>query len=186
MQTVKDVINRDVGPRLYHRHTKELGHETIPILRYLHMELMYSRPMDAIDRSKVVRNKLVTESIDYGHKNNEPESVDQIPGFLKLFNVDMTEYKRENIEDYKTFNDFFTREIKEEARPVAGPENSSIVVSAADSRLVVFNSLEETENLWIKGEKFSFEKLLGHDEALANIFRKRCGCQLQARTTGLS
>ena len=172
MQAVKNLINSDVGPKLYDRKTKQTGNERISRHMYLRMEVMYSRPMDAIDRSNFVRHKLVTESIDYGHRNNQPESVDQIPEFIEFFETDMTQFKREKPEEYKTFNDFFTREIKEGARPVAEPEDNSIVVSAADSRLVVFDSLEESENLWIKGEKFSFEKLLGHDEALANIFRK--------------
>lgn len=77
----------------------------------------------------------------------------------------------ENPEDYPTFNDFFMREIKPEKRPVADPNDDSVVVCAADCRLTVFDSLEECKNLWIKGTKFSFEELLNNDKELVEHFK---------------
>ena len=40
----------------------------------------------------------------------------------------------ESPSDYKSFNDFFYRKLKPEARPIASPADPSVVVSAADCR----------------------------------------------------
>ena len=50
--------------------------------------------------------------------------------FIHWHKIDLGEYRRENKDDYLTFNDFFTREIKPELRPTEGPINA--VVSPVD------------------------------------------------------
>lgn len=46
----------------------------------------------------------------------------------------MQEALLESPSAYKCFNDFFYRKLKPEARPIALPTDSSVVVSAADCR----------------------------------------------------
>jgi len=73
-------------------------------------------------------------------------------------------------EDYKTFNEFFYRELKPSARPIADPDDPRVVVSPADCRMMCFPELMDATKLWIKGEKFTVEGLLGPRAELAQKF----------------
>ena len=65
------------------------------------------------------------------------------------------------IEEFKNFNEFFYRALKPGARPASAPDNPKIIVSPADCRSVVFNSIDDATKIWIKGREFSMERLLG-------------------------
>lgn len=73
----------------------------------------------------------------------------------------MTEVLRP-LDQFKTFNEFFYRELKPSARPCSAPENPRIIVSPADCRSVVFNKMDEATTIWVKGREFSLERLLGN------------------------
>lgn len=66
------------------------------------------------------------------------------------------------VDQFKSFNEFFYRELKPDARPCSAPNNSRIIVSPADSRSVVFNTLDEATKIWVKGREFSVTRLLGN------------------------
>lgn len=51
---------------------------------------------------------------------------------------------------WQTFNDFFIRELKSGARPIACPERNDIAVCAADSRTMAFNNVTDAARFWIK------------------------------------
>ncbi|KVI10971.1 C2 calcium/lipid-binding domain, CaLB [Cynara cardunculus var. scolymus] len=61
-----------------------------------------------------------------------------------------------------TFNEFFIRELKPGARPIACVGRDDVAVCAADSRLMAFSTAEESCRFWIKGRKFSIQGLLGN------------------------
>ena len=61
----------------------------------------------------------------------------------------------------ETFNQFFYRKLKPDARPVEAPEDPARLVSAADCRMMAFESVNEATRLWIKGREFSVGRLLG-------------------------
>ena len=66
------------------------------------------------------------------------------------------------IEEFRNFNEFFYRELKPDARPASAPNNPRIIVSPADCRSVVFNSINDATRIWVKGREFSVAKLLGN------------------------
>lgn len=61
----------------------------------------------------------------------------------------------------ETFNEFFYRKLKEDARPVTNPNDPGTIVSGADCRMMAFASITEATKLWIKGREFSVARLLG-------------------------
>ena len=61
----------------------------------------------------------------------------------------------------ETFNEFFYRKLKPEARPVEAPADPTRLVSAADCRMMAFETVNEATRLWIKGREFSVSRLLG-------------------------
>jgi phosphatidylserine decarboxylase len=61
----------------------------------------------------------------------------------------------------ETFNEFFYRRLKADARPITNPQDPSTLVSCADCRMMAFESVNEATRLWIKGKEFSVGRLLG-------------------------
>ncbi len=53
-----------------------------------------------------------------------------IEQFARVYGVSLAEAQAEHFADYKNFNDFFTRALKPDARPLPG--DTSIIVSPAD------------------------------------------------------
>lgn len=66
------------------------------------------------------------------------------------------------IEKFNSFNEFFYRQLKAGARPCSAPNNPRIIVSPADSRSVVFNSMDSATKIWVKGREFNVARLLGN------------------------
>ncbi|KAK1323801.1 hypothetical protein QJS10_CPA02g00698 [Acorus calamus] len=54
------------------------------------------------------------------------------------------------LEHFKTFNEFFIRELKPGARPIAHEKNDDIAICAADSCLMAFKSIDDSTRFWIK------------------------------------
>ena len=103
---------------------------------------------------------LKTLSVKQGKKYDDPASASQIEGFINFHRLDMAEVLRP-INQFKNFNEFFYRALKPDARPCSAPDNQRIVVSPADSRSVVFNTMEDATRIWVKGREYSVERLLG-------------------------
>jgi phosphatidylserine decarboxylase len=99
-------------------------------------------------------------SIKQGRKFDNPLSAQQIKGFIDFHQLDMSEVLLP-VEEFKNFNEFFYRKLKPDARPCTAPDNSSVVVSPADCRSVVFNKIERATEIWIKGRDFNMQRLLG-------------------------
>jgi phosphatidylserine decarboxylase len=63
---------------------------------------------------------------------------------------------------YKSkFSHYYCRKLKESARPVECPEDPCRIVSAADCRLMTFETIHDATRLWIKGREFTVARLLG-------------------------
>uniref|UniRef100_A0A0A0K1Y3 Phosphatidylserine decarboxylase n=1 Tax=Cucumis sativus TaxID=3659 RepID=A0A0A0K1Y3_CUCSA len=92
------------------------------------------------------------------------ESAKDISHFIESFKdqINMNEVKHP-LEYFKTFNEFFIRELKPGVRPIAHVECDDVAVCAADCRLMAFKSIDDSLRLWIKGRKFSVQGLLGQD-----------------------
>jgi phosphatidylserine decarboxylase len=115
---------------------------------------------DVLTKSNLVRKLLRSLSFKQGRKYDDPASAQSIPGFINFHQLDMSEVLRPT-EDFKTFNEFFYRKLKPNARPCSAPDNPHIIVSPADCRSVVFNRMEDAQRIWVKGREFSIERLLG-------------------------
>ncbi|KAI5480688.1 phosphatidylserine decarboxylase [Pseudohyphozyma bogoriensis] len=136
--------------------------ESIPIYVRLGMQLLYRGK----EQAKLLGNShvealLQQQSIKQGKLFDQtgPGVLEHIQGFVKTYEIDCSELLHPNIADYKTFNSFFYRQLRPDARPPAEPENAAVISSAADCRLVVFET----------GQKFTIASLLD-DEKLASKF----------------
>jgi phosphatidylserine decarboxylase len=88
--------------------------------------------------------------------------------FIKQYNVNMDEALNSDPAHYKTFNEFFVRELKQGARPIA--ENSDTICHPADACVSQFGPIESGQLIQAKNHNYSALELLGGDEALASEF----------------
>lgn len=91
-----------------------------------------------------------------------------VKGFIKSNNIDMSDY-----EDRKfcSFNDFFTRGLKDGARPVADGEDDFI--SPADARLSVYDITPE-RYFTVKGVDYTIADLLENKELAERFDGGKC------------
>ena len=92
-----------------------------------------------------------------------------IKAFAKKYNVDMNEAKKENFSDYESFNQFFIRELKDDARKIN--ENPTALCLPADGRVSQIGHIDDERLLQAKGHFFSLFDLLAGDEELVNTFK---------------
>ena len=94
---------------------------------------------------------------------NSKLSKHRIKKFIKNNNIDMNDYI---VDNYKSFDNFFTRKIKKELRPLI--EDNNIVMSPCDSKLSVYK-IDNKTNFKIKNSIYSINDLLC-DTDLASEF----------------
>lgn len=86
--------------------------------------------------------------------------------FARAYGVNMAEAERGELSDYRSFNDFFTRALKPEARPIEGGEHT--LVCPADGTVSQVGTITNGELLQAKGIRYSFEALA--DSCAAETF----------------
>lgn len=81
--------------------------------------------------------------------------------FIRLFDVDVTEVKKDVPEGFATFNDFFVRELAAGCRPVDSDAHS--IVSPVDGTVSIVGSLEGRNIIQAKGIEYTLDDLLAAD-----------------------
>jgi phosphatidylserine decarboxylase len=81
---------------------------------------------------------------------------------IKAFNINMDEALTSNLDDYKNFNAFFTRELKPGVRPLDIEIDS--IASPADGAISQAGKINKNKILQAKGIDYTAERLLGNDE----------------------
>ena len=84
-----------------------------------------------------------------------------IEQFAKFYHINIDEMEGD-ISNYQTFNDFFARPLKYNARPIAQDEKS--LVFAADGKISQLGNLQDNFQLQAKGHYFTINALLGNDK----------------------
>lgn len=88
--------------------------------------------------------------------------------FIKHFKVNMDEAERQHASEFNSFNDFFTRSLKADARLIDHhPKHLACPVDGAISQL---GKIEGDHLFQAKGHEFSLTSLLGGNSALASTF----------------
>ncbi|KAJ6394462.1 hypothetical protein OIU77_023633 [Salix suchowensis] len=147
---------------VFDRKTKRLVEEVIDKKIVLSMRAIYQSKIGLRLMDKGAKEILLSISQKQGREMSTTESARDIPKFVEFFKdqINMAEVKYP-LEHFKTFNEFFIRELKPGARPIASMERDDVATCAADCRLMAFKSVEDSQRFWIKGRKFSVQGLLG-------------------------
>lgn len=86
----------------------------------------------------------------------------------RYYGVDLKEAAFEDIEAYKSFNEFFTRALKPGIRPLAA--ETGVVASPADGTVSQAGAITDGDVVQAKGKRFTVTELLGGDGDKAAAF----------------
>lgn len=87
---------------------------------------------------------------------------------IKLYKIDLDAALKPDMEAYDCFNDFFTRRLKPEARPIAA--DADALISPADGAISQIGDIEAGRIFQAKGRQFDVLELLGGDAETAKPF----------------
>jgi len=63
---------------------------------------------------------------------------------------------------WQSFNAFFHREIQDESRPIAEPDNPKVIVSANDGTVYnIADNVQPSASFWLKGQPYSLVNMVG-------------------------
>ena len=89
-----------------------------------------------------------------------------IKWFVRRYGVNMSEAANPDVASYASFNDFFSRALKDGARPLASAE----LVCPVDGAISQFGAIRGNQIFQAKGHHYSSTALLGGDASLAAQF----------------
>ena len=117
---------------------------------------LYYNPVGEATLWALAKRKLVSSI--YGKMMDRTSSTKKIHPFIEDFDIDMS-VAQEN--EFKNFNDFFTRKLKDDARPVDTSFN--VVVSPADGKILAYADISNSDFI-IKGFRFDVSSFLDNPE----------------------
>jgi len=89
--------------------------------------------------------------------------------FVWYYKVDMTEAQKSYTGSYRTFNDFFTRPLRDDIRPIE--TDPHLLVLPADGAISQSGHIENDQIFQAKGHTYSLEALLAGNTAMVDMFR---------------
>ena len=97
-----------------------------------------------------------------------PKASKRLPNFAETFLCDpLSEYY-----GFTSWDDFFTRQFRPGVRPVAEPDNGSIIINACESTVYrIAHRVKDKDRFWFKGEPCSLKHMLRNDP-FASIFAR--------------
>ena len=104
----------------------------------------------------------------YGWRMSQPASKARIRPFIRKYKLDEEEFDSDP-EGFRSFNEFFSRKLKPDARPIE--QENAVAVFPADGRHLGVQDLSANLGFYVKGQKFDLPKLFQSEE-LAGRFRK--------------
>ena len=87
--------------------------------------------------------------------------------FVGKYGVNMDEAANPDIASYPSFNEFFTRELRDGVRPLAQAD----YVCPVDGAISQFGDIDDHQIFQAKGHKFTTAELVGGDQTLAAHFQ---------------
>lgn len=149
------------------RKTKEKLEEKVYGHRFVH--LLYGQyPLSGlINRFFQALSKWPFVSYLYGKLQDTKWSRKKILPFIREFKINTEEFEKKP-EKFKSFNDFFYRKLKKDARKIEGGAEHAII--PADGRYIFIPKISNQDGFYVKGKKFCLNEFL-KDENLAKRYQ---------------
>ena len=138
---------------------KQVSVETEQVYGENWLKIIYGSPLGRIPLWVAIKACLVLEMV--WQKNGLPESRKKITPFISKYKLDEKEFLKDPSE-YNSFNDFFSRKLIAQARPIDSSADS--LVFPADGRHLGIQNLSKNTRIFTKGQKFNLPALFGSTE----------------------
>jgi len=139
--------------------------EIEPVYGEAPLRWIYGNPLGRLALHALVKRALFSQW--YGWRMNQPRSRRKIQPFIDRYQINTNEFA-DAPENFRTFNEFFYRKLKPEARPIV-PDHDAAVFPA-DGRHLGFQKISDIQGIFVKGEVFDLEQLL-QDHELTSRYR---------------
>ncbi|MTK13637.1 MAG: phosphatidylserine decarboxylase [Clostridiaceae bacterium] len=143
--------------KYYNRKTKQYEIEKVAGDKYL--QWTYSSPIGMKFLELLIKKKFFSKI--YGSFCDSKRSVKKVHSFIKDFDINMT-HSEKSAAEFESFNDFFTRKLKKEARPIDTDINS--LISPGDGRLLAYENIDLNKLVQVKGFTYSLGKLVNNPD----------------------
>ena len=117
---------------------------------------LYYNPIGEATLWALAKRKLVSSI--YGNMMDRTSSAKNIHPFIEDFDIDMSVAQEK---EFNNFNDFFTRKLKDDSRPI--DTSSNIVVSPADGKILAYADIRNSDFI-IKGYRFDVSSFLDNPD----------------------
>jgi phosphatidylserine decarboxylase len=121
---------------------------------------LYNNPVGEATLWALAKRKVVSSV--YGNRMDRPSSTQKIQPFVEEFGVDLSSARKQ---EFNSFNDFFTRKLKTDARPV--DTNATVSVSPADGKILAYANISNSDFI-IKGYRFDISSFLNNPRLAQN------------------
>jgi len=91
-----------------------------------------------------------------------------IRNIINIYNVELNQAADTDPSHYRSFNDFFTRELKPDARPIAPGKET--LASPVDGAVSQSGKIEQGRIFQAKGHDFTLHELVGGDPKITEMF----------------
>lgn len=96
-----------------------------------------------------------------------------LKAYCSFYNVDLSEVKKQDLSDFDTFSEFFIRELKEGARPIANKEDPRSICSPCDGIVYNLGDCSDDTFVVVKGVTYTLDEFLfGKTEESKKYFVK--------------
>jgi len=122
----------------------------------------YDTPLGRLALRALVKRRCFSKV--YGWLMDRPRSARRIEPFIRKYELDTSEFI-ERPEEFRSFNEFFCRRLKPEARPIDPDEQA--LCFPADGRHLGFADADSANSVYVKGQRWDLPALLGGEAAAA-------------------
>jgi len=140
--------------QFFNRYTDRIETEQVYGESWLHWA--YGNPLGKLTLHLAIKRAWFSRW--YGWRMNRPGSRHKIAPFAQKYGVRENELKKP-LDAFDSFNEFFSRKLKSESRPVSA--NVEEIIFPADGRHFGIQNLSSTRELFVKGQAIDLTKLLG-------------------------
>ncbi|MBE2285533.1 MAG: phosphatidylserine decarboxylase [Prosthecobacter sp.] len=123
------------------------------------LRFTYESPLGTLPLNALVKRAFFSQW--YGRRMDDPASRAKIAPFLATYGLDTAEFA-DPPDSFRTFNEFFYRKLKPQARPIA--TGTGDIVFPADGRHLVLPDIAACGDFFVKGTRFDLPALLNEPE----------------------
>ncbi|MGB6222430.1 phosphatidylserine decarboxylase [Haloferula sp.] len=142
--------------RFFNRQNGQI--ETEKVYGESFLRFSYANPLGALPLHAMVKRAAFSRW--YGKRMDQAETRSKIAPFIETYHLDPADFA-DAPESFASFNEFFYRKLKPEARPI---HSDAPAVFPADGRHLGFPKISAIDSFFVKNQRFDLGKLLADDE----------------------